>query len=77
MLCGFAAVYQALVMDGLSFDPFSFQRDGLAAPEVDLGRVWTRGTVHQILVNEKYPGHNVWNTYTFLVSLPVLHERKL
>lgn len=27
----------------------------------DLGRPWTRGTVHQILINEKYIGNNVWN----------------
>ncbi|WP_202814524.1 recombinase family protein [Aureimonas frigidaquae] len=27
----------------------------------DLGRHWTRGTVHQILVNPKYVGDNVWN----------------
>lgn len=27
----------------------------------DLGRPWTRGTVHQILINQKYLGHNVWN----------------
>ncbi len=25
----------------------------------DLGRSWTRGTVHQILINDKYAGHNV------------------
>ena len=31
-------MYQASVLDGLSFDPFSFQQDGLAAPEVDVGR---------------------------------------
>ena len=37
MLCGLAAVYQASGLDGLSFDPFSFQQDGLAAPEVDVG----------------------------------------
>ena len=30
-------MYQALVLDGLSFDSFSFQQDGLAAPEVDAG----------------------------------------
>ncbi len=29
---------QAPVLDGLSFDSFSFQQDGLAAPEVDIGR---------------------------------------
>jgi DNA invertase Pin-like site-specific DNA recombinase len=27
----------------------------------DLGRPWTRGTVHQLLINEKYAGDNVWN----------------
>ncbi|WP_390895883.1 recombinase family protein [Pseudomonas citronellolis] len=27
----------------------------------DLEHVWTRGTVHQILINEKYIGNNVWN----------------
>jgi hypothetical protein len=38
MLFGDVAVVQASAMDGLSFDPFSFQKDGLAAPEVDVGR---------------------------------------
>ena len=28
---------QAPVLDGLWFDPFPFQQDGLAAPEVDSG----------------------------------------
>jgi DNA invertase Pin-like site-specific DNA recombinase len=31
----------------------------------DLGRAWTRGTVHQILINEKYAGNNVWNRVSF------------
>src|SRR4029453_3134313 len=38
MLCGLAAVKQASVLDGLSFDPFSFKQDGLACAEVDIGR---------------------------------------
>src|SRR4029453_13046845 len=38
MLCGLAAVKQASVLDGLSFDPFSFKQDGLASAEVDIGR---------------------------------------
>ena len=38
MLCGDAAVVQASGLDGLSFDPFSFQKDGLAAPEADVSR---------------------------------------
>ncbi len=31
----------------------------------DLGRLWTRGTVHQVLINEKYAGDNVWNRRSF------------
>lgn len=31
----------------------------------DLNRPWTRGTVHQILINEKYIGNNVWNRGSF------------
>lgn len=31
----------------------------------DLGRPWTRGTVHQVLINEKYAGDNVWNRVSF------------
>lgn len=27
----------------------------------DLGRPWTRATIHQMLINEKYTGDNVWN----------------
>jgi hypothetical protein len=30
-------VVQAALLDGLSFDPFSFQQDGLPAPEIDIG----------------------------------------
>ncbi len=31
----------------------------------DLGRRWTRGTVNQVLTNEKYVGHNVFNRTSF------------
>ncbi|WP_051110778.1 recombinase family protein [Rhizobium sp. 2MFCol3.1] len=31
----------------------------------DLGRPWSRGTIHQILVNEKYIGNNVYNRVSF------------
>ena len=31
----------------------------------DFGRLWTRSTVHQILINEKYVGNNVWNRRSF------------
>lgn len=38
MLSGPAAVLQASGSDGVAFDPFSFQQDGLTMPEVDVGR---------------------------------------
>ncbi|MEM5426123.1 recombinase family protein [Paraburkholderia ferrariae] len=31
----------------------------------DRGTPWTRGTVHQILINDKYVGDNVWNRTSF------------
>lgn len=31
----------------------------------DLGRAWTRGSVHQILIDAKYIGNNVWNRVSF------------
>jgi DNA invertase Pin-like site-specific DNA recombinase len=54
----------------------AFAKDGNAESEIanalnerriltDLGRQWTRGTVHQVLINEKYIGNNVWNRGSF------------
>jgi len=37
MLSGDCSVVQASALDGLSFDPFSFQQDGVASAEVDVG----------------------------------------
>ncbi|HXT10721.1 MAG TPA: recombinase family protein [Candidatus Angelobacter sp.] len=31
----------------------------------DLGRPWTRGTVHQVLTNEKYIGNNIYHRTSF------------
>lgn len=31
----------------------------------DVGRGWTRSTVHQVLINEKYVGDNLWNRVSF------------
>jgi len=31
----------------------------------DLGRHWTKGTVHQVLTNEKYIGNNVYNRISY------------
>jgi len=37
----------------------------------DLGRAWTRATVHEVLTNEKYIGNNVFNRTSF--KLKKLH----
>ena len=54
----------------------AFVKKGKTEPEIaallnargvltDFGRPWTRGTVHQVLINEKYIGNNVWNRRSF------------
>lgn len=57
-------IYKAFVKQGRSEREIAddLNRRGL---RTDLGRPWTRGTVHQILINEKYIGHNVWNRTSF------------
>ncbi|MGA0601531.1 recombinase family protein [Caulobacter sp. KR2-114] len=35
----------------------------------DLGRPWTRGSVHQVLTNEKYVGNNVFNRTSFKLKM--------
>src|SRR5580693_3128243 len=37
MLCGLPTVQQAAIGDCLSFDPFSFDQNGLAPSEIDVG----------------------------------------
>lgn len=41
--------------------------------QTDLGRPWSRGTVHQILTNEKYIGNNVYNRTSF--KLKIEHKK--
>lgn len=57
-------VYQAFVHDGRAEHQIAddLNRRGIKS---DLGRPWTRGTVHQLLINEKYVGDNVWNRQSF------------
>lgn len=40
----------------------------------DLNRPWTRGTVHQVLINEKYIGNNVWNRTSFKLKKRHVHN---
>ncbi len=57
-------VYRWFVEDGLAERQIAnlLNRRGIGS---DLGKSWTRGTVHQILINEKYIGNNVWGRTSF------------
>lgn len=57
-------VYRSFVEEGRSEREIAglLNSKGVAT---DLGRSWTRGTVHQVLINEKYVGNNVWNKSSF------------
>ena len=57
-------MYRAFVEEGKSEREIAAQLNtkGILS---DLGRPWTRGTVHQVLINEKYIGNNVWNRASF------------
>lgn len=57
-------VYEAFVHDGRSEQDIADDLNGRRV-RTDLGRPWTRGTVHQLLINEKYVGDNVWNRQSF------------
>ena len=41
---------QSSQFDGVAFDPFSFQKDGLASAEVDVGGPVTIDTFHMFAV---------------------------
>jgi DNA invertase Pin-like site-specific DNA recombinase len=57
-------MYGTFVRDGKSEREIAFILNGRGVT-TDLGRPWTRGTVHQVLINEKYIGNNVWNRGSF------------
>ena len=42
--------------------------------KTDLGREWNRGTVRQILTNEKYIGNNVYNRTSFKLKRKHVHN---
>lgn len=53
-------IYCAFVEEGKSEREIAGELNARAI-WTDLSRPWTRGTVHQVLVNPKYAGDNVWN----------------
>ena len=58
------SIYRAFLNEGKTEREIA---DALNARKVitDLGRAWTRGTVHQILTNEKYIGNSVYHRTSF------------
>lgn len=57
-------IYEMFVGEGKAEKEIAsiLNADGLTT---DTGRPWTRGTVHQVLINEKYIGNNVFNRVSF------------
>lgn len=53
-------MYQAFVQQGLTEGEIAAELNRRAI-RTDLGRPWTRGSVHQVLTNEKYIGNSVYN----------------
>src|SRR5205823_2149820 len=44
----------------------------------DIGREWTRATVHEVLTNEKYVGNNLYNRVSFkLKKLRVVNPQEM
>jgi DNA invertase Pin-like site-specific DNA recombinase len=57
-------IYRRFVRDGRTEREIAdeLNADGLPG---EAGRPWTRATIHQLLTNEKYVGHNVYNRVSF------------
>ncbi|MFN3077267.1 MAG: recombinase family protein [Alphaproteobacteria bacterium] len=57
-------MYRLFVQEGRNETEIAAQlnREGV---KTDLGKPWSRGTVHQILTNEKYIGNNLFNRTSF------------
>lgn len=74
-------MYQWFVEDGLNESEIASRLNAMGVV-TDLGRCWTRGTVHEVLTNEKYIGNNVYNRRSFklkrerVVNPPEKYVRK-
>lgn len=66
-------IYRAFVNEGLPEQQIAARLNERGVL-TDLGRPWTRGTVHQILINEKYIGANVWNRASFKLKRKRVHN---
>ena len=66
-------IYRSFVDEG--------KQEGVIAAELnnrrvltDLDRPWTRGTIHQVLTNEKYIGNNIFNRTSFKLKIRHMHN---
>ncbi len=57
-------IYDAFVREGKLESEIATVLNGQGVL-TDFGRAWTRGTVHQLLTNEKYIGNNVYHRTSF------------
>ncbi|WP_283808447.1 recombinase family protein, partial [Bradyrhizobium sp. AS23.2] len=57
-------IYRRFVDENVSERQLAEELNALGITR-ELGEPWTRGTVHQVLINEKYIGNNVWNHVSF------------
>jgi DNA invertase Pin-like site-specific DNA recombinase len=57
-------IYRRFVNEGLPESELA-QLLNERGVRTDLDRPWTRGTIHQLLINEKYVGNNVWGRTSF------------
>ena len=57
-------IYRSFVERGIREREIAEELNKKNTP-TDLGRQWTRATVHQVLTNEKYVGNNVYNRISF------------
>ena len=67
------SIYRTFVEDGKCESEIA-ERLNARGIRTDLGRSWSRGTVHQILINEKYIGNNVWNRASFKLRKKRVHN---
>ncbi len=57
-------MYRWFIDEGLIESEIAGRLNGMKV-RTDLDRQWTRGTVHEVLTNEKYIGNNIYNRVSF------------
>jgi DNA invertase Pin-like site-specific DNA recombinase len=57
-------IYRWFIDEGLTQSEIAGRLNGMKV-RTDLDRAWTRATVHEVLINEKYIGNNIYNRTSF------------